>query len=224
MSGRNTVMFVDDEEGVRLSGDRVLSQKGFNVTTVEDGAAAISELQEHPVDVVIADLRMPTVDGLQLLEWIQGEQPETKFILLTGYGSDEVERKARELGAYGYLNKPISPETLAAMVTAAVNLKLIPDPSAEPVMQEAQPVAMPALTEEAVTSVEEAEAVVEEAQPAAEEAVHRSPWEVAVSLVGAPIAGLAFVLFLPVIGFAALFWAMGGAIKKALWHPTRTEA
>lgn len=214
MSGRNRVMFVDDEEGVRLSGDRVLTDKGFNVTTAGDGATAISELQEHPVDVVVADLRMPTVDGLQLLEWIQGEQPETKFILLTGYGSDEVERKAKELGAYGYLNKPISPDTLAAMVTAAVNLKLIPDPSAEPVMHEAK---------ETATAVEEAEAVAE-AQPVAEEAAHRSPWTVAVSLVGAPLAGLAFVLFLPVIGFAALFWAVGGAIKKGLSHPTRTEA
>ncbi len=217
MSGHSRVMFVDDEEGVRLSGDRVLSEKGFNVKTAVDGATAISALQEHPVDVVVADLRMPAVDGLQLLEWIQGEQPETKFILLTGYGSEEVERKARELGAYGYLNKPISPDTLAAMVTAAVNLKLIPDPAAEPVTQ----AVAPAL--ETATVVEEAEAVVQEAQPEAE-TVHRSRWEVAGSLVVAPIAGLAFVLFLPVIGFAALFWAVGGAIKKALWHPTRTEA
>lgn len=217
MSGHSRVMFVDDEEGVRLSGDRVLSEKGFNVKTAVDGATAISALQEHPVDVVVADLRMPAVDGLQLLEWIQGEQPETKFILLTGYGSEEVERKARELGAYGYLNKPISPDTLAAMVTAAVNLKLIPDPAAEPVMRESAPAL------ETATAVEEAEAVVQEAQPAVE-AVHRSRWEVAGSLIAAPLMGLAFVLFLPVIGFAALFWSVGGAIKSALQRPTRTGA
>jgi DNA-binding NtrC family response regulator len=228
MSGRNRVMFVDDEEGVRLSGDRVLSEKGFSVTTAIDGEKAISELQDHPVDVVVADLRMPTVDGLQLLEWIQGEQPETKFILLTGYGSDEVERKARELGAYGYLNKPISPETLAAMVTAAVNLNLMPDLTAEPPVKEAEPV------QEAGAAVAEAPAVQEataeaqqvEAEPAVveEQVVHRSGWEVAGSLIAAPLMGLAFVLFLPVIGFAALFWAVGGAIKRALQRPTRTEA
>jgi DNA-binding NtrC family response regulator len=223
MSGHNRVMFVDDEEGVRLSGDRVLSEKGFYVTTAGDGATAISELQAHPVDVVVADLRMPTVDGLQLLEWIQGEQPETKFILLTGYGSDEVERKARELGAYGYLNKPITPDTLAAMVTAAVNLKLIPDPSAEPLMQEAEAPQAAVAAAEAAAVVEEAEPALQEAQPE-EEAVHRSGWEVAGSLIAAPLMGLAFVLFLPVIGFAALFWSVGGAIKGALQRPTKTGA
>jgi DNA-binding NtrC family response regulator len=210
MSGHNRVMFVDDEEGVRLSWDRVLSDQGFNVTTASDGAMAISELQAEPADVVVADWRMPVMDGLQLLEWIHGEQPETRFILLTGYGNDEVEKKARELGAYEYLNKPISPETLAAVVTAAVNLKLMPDPAA-------------ALVEEA--PVQEAEPV-QVAEPVLEEAPEerrRSGWEVAGSLIAAPLMGLAFVLFLPVIGFAALFWSLGGAIWGAL-RPSGTRA
>ena len=104
------VMVVDDEEGVRTSWNRFLVGEGFDVTTAEDGETARSHLQEEPVDVVVADLRMPGLDGLQLLEWMKGSQPETRFILLTGYGSEDIERKARELGAYGYLNKPISAE------------------------------------------------------------------------------------------------------------------
>ncbi|MEJ2216825.1 MAG: response regulator [Gemmatimonadota bacterium] len=223
MSGQNRVMFVDDEEGVRVSWDRVLSEKGFNVKTAVDGATAISELKDHPVDVVVADWRMPVMDGLQLLEWIQGEQPETRFILLTGYGNDEVEQKARELGAYEYLNKPISPETLAAVVTAAVNLKLIPDLGVGPVEQQVEPAVQEVepTVEEAVV---EAEPALQEAEPAASaEAVQRSGWEVAGSLIAAPLMGLAFVLFLPVIGFAALFWSLGGAIKGAV-RPSKSRA
>jgi DNA-binding NarL/FixJ family response regulator len=152
------------------------------------------------VDVVISDLRMPGVDGVQLLEWIHDERPQTQFILLTGFGSEDVEKKVRGLGAFDYLNKPISPDTLAAVVTAATHLKLMPQ-----------------------AAVAEAEAVVapEAAPVAAMDAtpeVHaksgpRRFTEVAVGLVAAPVMGLAFVVFLPVIGFGALFWRMGETLK-----------
>src|SRR5512140_27986 len=106
MAPKQRVMFVDDEEGVRQSWDRLLTERGFAVSTAADGARAQARLTEEPADVVVADLRMPRVDGLQLLEWLRKEQPQTRFILVTGFGSDAVEQRARELGAYGYLNKP----------------------------------------------------------------------------------------------------------------------
>jgi DNA-binding NtrC family response regulator len=126
MNAHKKVMFVDDEEGVRLSWNRVLSEHGFDVTTAEDGAKAIKKLRREPVDVVVSDLRMPTTDGIELLQWIHDSQPTTQFILLTGYGNEEVERRVRELGAFEYLNKPISPDMLAAVVTAASILDLQP--------------------------------------------------------------------------------------------------
>ena len=70
------VMVVDDEEGVRTSWNRFLVGEGFDVTTAEDGETARSHLQEEPVDVVVADLRMPGLDGLQLLEWMKGSQAD----------------------------------------------------------------------------------------------------------------------------------------------------
>ena len=108
MNTRNKVMFVDDEEGVRLSWNRFLSERGFDVTTVPDGDSAIHALEEAPVDVVVSDLRMPGSDGLDLLSWVKSHRPETRFILLTGYGSDSVERMARELGAFEYIIKPFN--------------------------------------------------------------------------------------------------------------------
>jgi CheY-like chemotaxis protein len=211
MSAQKRVMFVDDEEGVRLSFDRYLSEHGFDVTTAEDGERAISKLRNEPVDVVVSDLRMPRVDGIQLLEWIHDRQPETRFILLTGFGTEEVERKVRELGAYEYLNKPISPDALSAVLTAATVLNLLPGAAV------VAPAAAPAVESDAV-------------RPVAEPAVRAVPawqkrmqalYEVPGGLIAAPLLGLAFVIFLPVIGFGALFWTIGEKIWKT-FRPATT--
>ena len=205
----NRVMFVDDEEGVRLSWNRYLSDHGFDVTTVENGEEAISQLRTKPVDVVVSDLRMPGVDGIQLLEWLHDRQPETRFILLTGYGNEEVEQKVRELGAFDYLNKPISPDTLAAVVTAATHLKLIPTEIAP----ETQVV-------EAVSAVEEAVPVAAEPVEVKRKSALRRSLEILTGLVVAPLLGLAFVVFLPIIGFGALFWMLG----ESLWNTFKPAA
>lgn len=218
MNAHNTpnsrVMFVDDEEGVRVSWNRYLSEQGFDVSTAEDGERAISRLDQEPVDVVVADLKMPKVDGLQLLEWLHDEHPETRFILLTGYGNDEVERKARELGAFEYLNKPISPETLAAVITAASHLDLLPEVDTGMAGAEA--------------TVERQAPAVETEPVAAQETVVEHgrlsrTLKIVAGLVAAPILGLAFVVFLPIIGFAALFWVLGEALwKNAKPNPAGT--
>jgi DNA-binding NtrC family response regulator len=206
------VMFVDDEEGVRVSWNRYLSAHGFDVTTVEDGAKAISRLRAEPVDVVVSDLKMPGVDGVQLLEWLHDRQPETRFILLTGYGNEAVERKVRELGAFDYLNKPISPDTLAAVVTAATHLKLL-DP--EPVVHE-EPAVETAVAEEAIPAEEP---ILAETPVRAKSGWRRS-LEILTGLIVAPLLGLAFVVFLPIIGFGALFWMLG----ESLWDTFKPAA
>ena len=212
MNAHKKVMFVDDEEGVRISWNRYLSQHGFDVTTAEDGAKAISRLREEPVDVVVSDLKMPGVDGIQLLEWLHDSQPETRFILLTGYGNDEVEQRVRELGAFEYLNKPITPDTLAAVVTAATHLKLVqeaPRPQAD--------VFEGAVAAEAIeTSLAEAETLGVAAEPEVQRKGRgRASVEILTGLIAAPLLGLAFVVFLPIIGFGALFWMLGESLWKA---------
>ena len=203
MNAQNRVMFVDDEEGVRLGYDRYFSVHGFDVDTARNGHAAVSRLRKSPADVVVADLRMPGMDGIELLEWIHDEQPDTKFILLTGYGSDKVERRARELGAFEYLNKPIHPDTLAAVVTAATILG--PGEDAE----EADEVSLEVSPTEDPTAAETQEA-----------SSLRRTLEIVFALVGAPILGLAFVVFLPVIGFGAFFWMLGKRISQRLQTET----
>lgn len=200
MDAHKKVMFVDDEEAVRLSWNRYLSEYGFDVSTAEDGAEAISMLKREPVDVVVSDLKMPVIDGVELLEWIHDQQPRTQFILLTGYGNQAVENRVRDLGAYDYLNKPISPDTLAAVVTAASILDLAP-PTEDAV-------------EEALAVKDEVEIRVEPT-PARPKSGLRRSLEVVLGLIAAPILGLLFCIFLPVIGFAALFWTLGRGIRNA---------
>lgn len=205
MSAHNRVLFVDDEEGVRVSWDRYLSGRGFDVRTASDGEGAIDELKHEPADVVVADLRMPRVDGLGLLRWIHAAQPDTRFILLTGYGDEEVERTARQLGAYEYLDKPIDPETLAAVVTAATHLKLIPSAAEAAALETPE----------------------EKAEPVALSAPRsrlRTALEVVGGLLLAPLMGLAFVVFLPLIGFVTLFWFLGSAVVDIFRKPESTEA
>lgn len=205
MNAHKKVMFVDDEEGVRLSWNRYLSEHGFDVTTAEDGAKAIKKLRREPVDVVVSDLKMPTTDGIELLQWIHDSQPTTQFILLTGYGNEEVERRVRELGAFEYLNKPISPDTLAAVVTAASILDLTPG------VQEA----------EVASTAEQEEVEIRVAEEKAPQVAHpkgtlRRTLEIVGGLIAAPILGLLFCIFLPVIGFVALFWTVGRTIRDAI--------
>ncbi len=208
LTQRKRVMFVDDEEGVRKSFDRLLSERGFAVSTVEDGDRAVSLLREEPAEVIVSDLRMPGLDGLQLLQWVHERQPQTRFILLTGYGNAEVERKARALGAYEYLNKPISPDALSLVITAAMQASQAEERAraAAAVAPVAAPVAQPALVVEAPA----AEPALEEEAPGG----LKTGLKMAGGLIAAPIAGLAFVIFLPVIGFGMLAWVVVEAIRK----------
>lgn len=205
MAPKQRVMFVDDEEGVRQSWDRLLTERGFSVSTASDGARAQARLAEEPADVVVADLRMPRVDGLQLLEWLRKEHPQTRFILVTGYGSEAVEQKARELGAYGYLNKPVNPETLTSVITLALQVDVrTGGVTVTP---------LPSPAEVVVAKPAEAAVEVPAAVPVKKSRL-RGALQVVGGLVMAPLMGLAFVLFLPLIGFGGLFWVVGEAIWK----------
>ncbi len=196
MRRHGKVLVVDDEESVRRSWNRYLSERDFDVATAEDGKVAMDWLTREPVDVVVADLKMPTVDGMELLEWMKGATPGTPFILLTGYGNDDVKRRVRELGGFEYLDKPVSPEVLAAVVTAAMLKKEREEAAAK--------------AAEAVTPVE----LAPEGTAAVERGAMGSTGQVLTGLVVAPILGLAFVMFLPVIGFAAFFKVAAEAVTK----------
>jgi len=189
------VMFVDDEEGVRVSWERYFRDRGLKTTTAPDGATAIDRLSQHPVDVVVADMRMPGKNGIELLEWLHVRQPDTRFIMLTGYGDNRLEWQARQLGAVEYFEKPVAPDVLAHAIDRALDPTRIQPPFP---FIDFEPAAGPEPgTQPTRASVD---APVETAADR-----QRTSFAVA-KLVAAPFLGLAFVVFLPIIGIGAMAW------------------
>src|SRR4029453_4760503 len=81
------VLVVDDEKMIREILADFLSLEGFWVRTAEDGAAALAELERHPYDLVISDLKMPRMDGIELLEQINRASPNVLTVIMTGFGT-----------------------------------------------------------------------------------------------------------------------------------------
>ncbi len=108
------ILIVDDEESVVFFLGESLAElgPGYTVETARSGEEALARIARQPFDLVITDLRMPGVDGLELLKTLQATQPDTRLILMTAYGSDQVEAEARRLAVYRYITKPFKIEDL----------------------------------------------------------------------------------------------------------------
>jgi two-component system response regulator AtoC len=128
------VLVADDEEGVRTFLAESLERAGHEVTQVADGAAAIRAAHEEPFDVVLTDLHMPSTDGMAVVRAVRTEQPDVEVIVLTAFGDVATAVEAMKLGAYDYLQKPVSgPTAVRELVAGALErrAKLAPAPRAE---------------------------------------------------------------------------------------------
>ena len=103
-----TILVADDEEGIRTFVAEALEMADHEVETVPDGDAAARRLEETSFDLLITDLKMPGLDGLQLLRRVRREQPDVEVILLTAHGTVDTAVEAMKAGAYDYLQKPIA--------------------------------------------------------------------------------------------------------------------
>ena len=115
-----TVLVADDESGVRESVGRVLRHEGFRVIAAEDGDAALAALREGGVDLLLADLRMPGLDGLELLRAAKLLTPEVEIVVLSGHGTVEEAVAAMKEGAYDFLTKPFERAQLVRTVRQAL--------------------------------------------------------------------------------------------------------
>ncbi len=104
---QDRILIVDDEESIRSILSRYLDMKGYHVTTASDGMSAIDQLKEEPYDLVLTDLKMPNLDGRELLKLMSDQFPDIPKIVLSGYGTNEDILLALKTGAYDFLNKPI---------------------------------------------------------------------------------------------------------------------
>lgn len=106
---KSTILVVDDEPVARQSLTDILRLEGYSVAAAPNGHAALEYIRMHPVDLMIIDLRMPGIDGLEVVQVVNQTSPETEIILLTAFGSTETAIQALRLRIHDYLLKPASP-------------------------------------------------------------------------------------------------------------------
>jgi len=113
------VLLVDDEEAyVKTLAER-MEMRDVGSRVALSGEEALQMLEEEPPDVMVLDLRMPGIDGMEVLERVKKKHPQIEVIILTGHGSDREEKEARRLGAFEYLQKPADTTHLLSTVRAA---------------------------------------------------------------------------------------------------------
>ena len=113
---KSNILVVDDEPVARQSLTDILKLEGHNVASAPNGQAAVEYVRTHPVDLMIVDLRMPGMDGLEVVQVVNQISPETEVILLTAFGSTETAIQALRLRIHDYLLKPASPAQVLASV------------------------------------------------------------------------------------------------------------
>jgi CheY-like chemotaxis protein len=186
MSALRKVLVVDDDPVVGRSFDRVLSEKGYAVITARDGEEALKKLAEVNFDVVFTDIRMPGMDGIEVAARVKERRPWVPVVIVTGYGTEANETRAKEVGVSGFLRKPLSPEMIEGSARDAM------------------------LESEAATLAREALETVAAPEPAVERKL--SGWKHIALLCAAPFIGLAFVVIGPFVGLGALAWAGAKAL------------
>jgi len=124
MPPRPRVLIVDDEERFRNTMCKLLTVHGITAATAGSGSEALRELEQNSYDLVILDVRMPEMGGVQLLSEIRKTDADVEVIIMTGYASVDTAKELMKLGAYDYMLKPYNVEELLEKIDAAFDRKL----------------------------------------------------------------------------------------------------
>ncbi len=122
MTDSQTVLIIDDDESLRRVVEYNLREDGYQVVTASDGRSGLDRCRESAVDLVLTDVRMPEMDGLELLARLKAMQPHLPVIVLTAHGTIDSAVEAMKVGAFDYLTKPFSRDQLLASVHKAFEL------------------------------------------------------------------------------------------------------
>ena len=115
----NNVLVVDDEENIRFLLDAVLQQEGMNVTLASSASEALEALDKDDFDLVLSDIRMPQMSGLELLERVQQAHPNVVVVIMSAYGTVDTALEAIKRGAYDYISKPFKPAEVVLLLRKA---------------------------------------------------------------------------------------------------------
>lgn len=116
-----TILIVDDEESILKSLEGILSDEGFEVINADSGHAALEKIEEEMPDLVLLDIWMPGMDGIDTLVRIKDTYPNLQVVMMSGHGNIETAVKATKIGAYDFIEKPLSLEKLLLSVNNALD-------------------------------------------------------------------------------------------------------
>ncbi len=120
MSDRVSIMIIDDEPIVGKRLKRLLQKDGYEVETFTRGSVAVEELERKSFDIILTDLKMGRVDGIQVLEIAKRKNPDTKVIIISGLAKVELVVEAFKKGAFGFVIKPFKIEELKKTIKEAL--------------------------------------------------------------------------------------------------------
>jgi CheY-like chemotaxis protein len=223
MVATKRVLVVDDEDIVCRSYERVLGNAGFEVEKAHNGSEALATLDKRDYDVMLADLRMPGMDGLQIVRKLRQTHPKMPVIVITGYPSQDTLQEAASLGVTEYLTKPVAPEVLTQATTQALTAE--PWSGAPSYLNSATVPAAATITPEVAKVAPVAKVVTPQVAPTpvAKAAPVAAPASKTPGLVGSTVrlAGglamsLAYVMFLPLAGFFVMIGLGGKALFRKM--------
>ena len=117
------ILVVDDEMIVCESCKRILEEEGYEVEIALSGKEAFEKMKAHPFDIVITDLKMPGIGGMEILRTFRKEYPDSIIIMITGFSTVETAVEAMKLGAFDYIPKPFTPDEVSIVVKKAIEKK-----------------------------------------------------------------------------------------------------
>ena len=189
MSALRKVLVVDDDAVVGKSFNRVLSSKGYVVTTAQNAHEALKQIREQEFDVVFTDIKMPGMDGVELAERVKSSRPWTPVVIITGFGTTENESRAKAAGVSDFMRKPLSPEMIEASASRAMSSPELSVVSAPEVS---------ASNTQIVATPEK-----------------QNGFKSLALALAAPFIGLAYAVLMPLIGLAALAWIAAKALVQS---------
>lgn len=117
---KSRILVVDDEESIREFLEIMLKKEGYEVTCAEDGQVALDTLKKKSFDLVISDLQMPNMTGMDLLKHVKDQYPDVVFMMITAFGTTETAVEAMKIGAYDYITKPFKIDEVRINISNAL--------------------------------------------------------------------------------------------------------
>ncbi len=119
------ILIVDDEKNIRLTLSQTLETLGTEIDTAADGEEALAKLKGREFGLILLDIRMPGMDGMEVLRRVREMRPDIRIIMITAYGTVESAVEAMKLGAVDFLQKPFDPEEIRELVLRVADRELL---------------------------------------------------------------------------------------------------